>query len=581
MANAILDGVGGEVCSASKLTSISCVRRAHRTYNRDMTRSIWTALLLYLWCSSAVALDGTLIVANRTGGSVSFIDLTAGVEIARVPIGPIIPHEVAVSPDGTKALTGEYGPEDDHGQHIVLIDVASASIEARINLGPNSRPHTPLFLPDGRHAVATMQESDQLALVDLEKRSVVRTYPTGGRDGHMVRLSPDGSRAYVTSRGAQGTLSVIFLDEERAPVVIETGLGAEGMDVTADGSEIWIANRREETISVIDAESLEVVATLDSRQFSGRIAMGPNGYAIVPNGGGRQAPVPRFVSLWDVASRTLVAEVPLPGEPYEGNFGALIHDGTAFVADPGEGLIQIYDLDGGLGNRRVLIDNHDSPDGMAWTPVRVDTMALAGSTGTPGTSVVSSAAPLPDLTGIWMQDRGNWSIDDLPFTPEGLQQHASKRAPDAVEACTVHHFGQTITAPFPVEILQREDRVTFLYELQHEVRRIFMDERGHPETLYPSIMGHSIGRWEGATLVVETTGLREGWFRPEGVPYTEQARVVERYTLNAAGDEIAVELVLSDPLYYTETVEVTRTLTLMPDGEIFEYVCVVSEYLYQ
>ncbi|MDD9996893.1 MAG: hypothetical protein OXQ89_04030 [Rhodospirillaceae bacterium] len=344
------------------------VLRASRT-----TPSLLIALLL-CWCPTAASQDGTLVVANRTGGSISFIDMPTGVEIARVPIGPIIPHEVAVSPDGTKALTGEYGPEDDHGSHIVLIDVATASIDARIDLGPGSRPHTPLFLPDGRHAVATMQESDQLALVDLETRTVVRTYPTGGRDGHMARLSPDGSRAYVTSRGAEGTLSVIFLDEDRAPVVIPTGAGAEGLDVSADGREIWVANRREETISVIDAESLEVVATLESRPFSGRIEMGPDGYAIVPNGGGRAAPVPRYVRLWNVNTRTLITEVPLPGEPFEGNFGALIHNGMAFVADPGEGLINVFDLDG-LGSHRVLIDNHDSPDGMAWSPLRVGVMS--------------------------------------------------------------------------------------------------------------------------------------------------------------------------------------------------------------
>ncbi|MCZ0953907.1 MAG: hypothetical protein OXJ56_15165, partial [Rhodospirillaceae bacterium] len=130
------------------------VLRASRT-----TPSLLIALLL-CWCPTAASQDGTLVVANRTGGSISFIDMPTGVEIARVPIGPIIPHEVAVSPDGTKALTGEYGPEDDHGSHIVLIDVATASIDARIDLGPGSRPHTPLFLPDGRHAVATMQESD-------------------------------------------------------------------------------------------------------------------------------------------------------------------------------------------------------------------------------------------------------------------------------------------------------------------------------------------------------------------------------------------------------------------------------------
>ncbi len=222
-----------------------------------------------------------------------------------------------------------------------------------------------------------------------------------------------------------------------------------------------------------------------------------------------------------------------------------------------------------------------APDGVTWTPLRVNAMAVAAQAGSSGGSDRAGVGSPPDLTGIWMQDRGNWEIDELPFTPEGRAKHATKRAPDSVEACTVHHFGQTITAPFPVEILQREDRATFLYELQHEVRRVFMDGRGHPETLYPTIMGHSVGRWDGATLVVETAGFREGWFRPEGVPYSDQAHVTERYTLDASGDEIAVELVLTDPVYYTEPVVVTRTFTLMPDGEIFEYVCVVSEYLYE
>ena len=257
-------------------------------------RCFWLLLLLWMGLAApSLALDGTLLVANRSGGSISFIDLTTGVEIARVPIGPVIPHEVHVSADGRFALTTEYGPEDNHGRHIVLMDVASALVVSRIDLGPNSRPHTALFLPDGRHAVATMQDSDQLALVDLEAKEVVKTYPTGGREGHMVRLSPDGSRAYVTSRGAEGTLSVIFLNEERPPVVIATGLGAEGLDVTPDGSEVWVANRGETSISVIDTQSLEIVATLDSRPFAGRIEMGPDGHAIVPNGG-RGSQVPQY-----------------------------------------------------------------------------------------------------------------------------------------------------------------------------------------------------------------------------------------------------------------------------------------------
>jgi len=334
---------------------------------------VWALLLWIGMATAARASDGTLLVANRTGGSVSFIDLTTGIEVARVPIGPVIPHEVHVSPDGRLALTTEYGPESHHGRHVVVIDVATASVVGRIDLGPNSRPHTALFLPDGRRAVATMQNSDQLALIDLDTLSVMRTYPTGGREGHMVRLSPDGSRAYVTSRGAEGTLSVIFLEEEWAPVVIETGLGAEGLDVTADGREIWVANRSETSISVVDAESLAVVATLDSRPAAGRIEMGPQGRAIVPNGG-RGATVPQYLRLWDVEARRLITEVPLrDGQPQGGNFGVLIHDGMALASDPGAGTIQVFDLDDLTGQRTLVVD-HEAPDGIAWSPIRVAVM---------------------------------------------------------------------------------------------------------------------------------------------------------------------------------------------------------------
>jgi len=186
----------------------------------------------------------------------------------------------------------------------------------------------------------------------------------------------------------------------------------------------------------------------------------------------------------------------------------------------------------------------------------------------------------PDLSGIWMQDRGSWVIDRLPFTPAGAAKHASKQTPNAVEACTVHYFGQIITGPLPVEILQSANRVTLLYENDHEVRRVFMDGRGHPKDLDPTTMGHSTGRWDGATLVIDTIGLREGWFRPEGVPYTGKAHVIERLTLNKGGDTIHVALTLDDPEYYAKPVEVTREFKRMQGGEILEDLCVVSDYLY-
>ena len=334
------------------------------------------SVILFSPCVVVLAQEGTLLVANRSGGSVSLIDLETRVEAARLPVGPIIPHEVAVSPDGRLAMTAEYGPNDSPGRHVILIDIPNARIMGRIDLGPNSRPHTALFHPDGQHALATMQDSDEIALIDLDRMEVVRTYPTGGREGHMLRVSPDGLHAYVTSRGGEGTLSVIFLEEDRPPLVISTGTGAEGISVTSDGGEVWVANRQEETISIIDTVSLQVVATVASRRSAGRVDIGPGGRAIVPNGGGGGPPVPQYLRLFDVATRVMLAEVPLrDGAPQDGNFGVLIHDGVAFVSDPGQGTIRMFDLDSlGASEPEILATAHESPDGMAWSPLRVEVM---------------------------------------------------------------------------------------------------------------------------------------------------------------------------------------------------------------
>lgn len=313
------------------------------------------------------AQEGTLIVANRLGGSVSFIDMAERVEVGRVPIGPVIPHEIDVSPDGKLALTTEYGQDSDHGRYLVVMDVASASITGRIDLGPNSRPHSIEFLPDGRHAIATMQDSDLVALIDIEAQRVLETFPTGGREGHNVHLSPDASRAYVTSRGAEGTLSVVFLEEERSPVVIETGLGAEGMDVTNNGSEVWVVNRRVQTISVIDTRSLEIVATIPTPNNVNRIAISESGLALLPIRSVNDNSSDRLQIL-DVDSRTVINEIDIP----LGVATVLIEDGTVFFSDQFEGTVQMFSLENFTSE--LLAANQEQPDGIAWSPVRVSAM---------------------------------------------------------------------------------------------------------------------------------------------------------------------------------------------------------------
>ena len=324
--------------------------------------------------SAQADLEGTLVVANRLpgAGSVSLFDLPTGAEIARLPIGPVIPHEIAVSPDGTTAVTGEYGPGDNRGRRVVVIDIVAARIRGYVDLGPVSRPHSFAFLPDGRRIVATMEDADRIALIDLPTLAVVRTFPTGGRDGHMVRLSPDGAQAFVASRGGDGTLSIIELNQDLPPVVIRTGAGAEGLAVAPDGTEVWVANRSEATISVVDTVTREVTATLPAPLRAGRVAISAGGRVVVPSAiTSRGLDVP--LAIYDIGSRQVVAGQQVSDDTPSGAVSLDVVAERLFAVDRGASSIAIYDLSD-LSRLAVIATGHPDPDGVGYSPLRVGVM---------------------------------------------------------------------------------------------------------------------------------------------------------------------------------------------------------------
>lgn len=324
--------------------------------------------------AAAADLDGTLLVVNRPAGvgSVSMIDMPTGAEVARLPIGPAVPHEIAVSPDGRFAVTGEYGSGDAPGRRVVVIDVVDARIAGYIDLGPMSRPHSFAFLPDGRRAVATMENSDRIALVDLPTLAVVKTFPTGGREGHMVRVSPDGAWAWVASRGAEGTVSAISLREDVPPVVIAAGAGAEGLAISPDGTEVWVLNRRAATVTIVNTVSRSVSATLATAGGGGRAAISAGGRVLVTGGDAA-------LSVYDQGSRRLIASLPVPADGTAGAAGIDVFGEIAFVADRVAGSLAVYKLPD-LSRITLLAEGRPTPDGVGYSPLRV--AAMAGATGT-------------------------------------------------------------------------------------------------------------------------------------------------------------------------------------------------------
>ncbi len=189
---------------------------------------------------------------------------------------------------------------------------------------------------------------------------------------------------------------------------------------------------------------------------------------------------------------------------------------------------------------------------------------------------------LPGISGAW--DSEVWSTEgwplDPPYTPEGRaaqQTWASAPEDDPSNRCLVP-LGRVISGPFPHEILQQDGRVTILYEYEHQVRRIFTDGRDHPQDAYPTLMGHSTGRWDGATLVVETVNMESGLFRPQGLPYTQGLRLTERYTPVDDDTRLIVEITVDDPQYYSEPWTVMKRYARF-DEEIKDYECIVRTHM--
>jgi hypothetical protein len=107
----------------------------------------------------------------------------------------------------------------------------------------------------------------------------------------------------------------------------------------------------------------------------------------------------------------------------------------------------------------------------------------------------------------------------------------------------------------------------------HTFRVIYMDGRPHPTDLVPGNYGHSIGHWEGNTLVVDTVGFSERfWLDRTGLPHTEKLHTVERFT-RTDFNTIKYEVLIEDPNVYTKPWSGGFDLRWTADAEVFEYIC--------
>jgi hypothetical protein len=172
---------------------------------------------------------------------------------------------------------------------------------------------------------------------------------------------------------------------------------------------------------------------------------------------------------------------------------------------------------------------------------------------------------------------------DLPLQPwafelrnQRIADH-SKDNPDA--HCLPIGLTQLHNHPQPRKMIQTPSVLLILYEANGGIRQIFTDGRSLPSNdPQPWWYGYSIGKWEGDTLVVETSGFRDDvWLDVNGAPLTSVAKMTERFRRLDHGS-LEIEVTVDDPKAYTKPWTAAKIRQrLMPDDELIEFVCAENE----
>jgi hypothetical protein len=179
-------------------------------------------------------------------------------------------------------------------------------------------------------------------------------------------------------------------------------------------------------------------------------------------------------------------------------------------------------------------------------------------------------------------DIGSTLPDGLPFQPwaaELRKQRAADNNKDNPDAhCLPLGLMQLHTHPEPRKIIQTPGVVVILYEANGGIRQIFTDGRPLPPNGAEAWWyGYSTGRWNGDTLVVETTGFRDDvWLDVEGSPLTQSAKMIERFRRPDFGS-MEIEVTVDDPKAYTKPWTVRISHRIMLDTELIEFVCQENE----
>ena len=355
-----------------------------RTRSIQFVLSVVASATLACWAAAACAQitpQRSLLALSKRDHTLAIVDPTSLQIIARAPVGPD-PHEVIASSDGKTAYVSIYGGGRYHA--LSVIDLVAQKALPDIDTGALNGPHGLAFV--GRKVWFTAEGAKAIASYDPESTKIDWVMGTGQNRTHMIYVTTDEKEIYTTnvSSGTVSILEKVALPPMGPPpgmtppagatpsrpqgaaqprmdwnqIVITTGKGDEGFDVSPDGRELWTANSQDGTLSIIDIANRKVTATLDAKVFSAnRLKFTPDGKLVLITSLGNGDLV-----IYDATSRKEFKRVRIG----RGAAGILMDSqgNRAFVACSPDNYIAILDL------KTLEVTSHidvgGEPDGLAW-----------------------------------------------------------------------------------------------------------------------------------------------------------------------------------------------------------------------
>jgi DNA-binding beta-propeller fold protein YncE len=307
--------------------------------------------------------QGTLLVANKTDRTLGIIDLEAGKQVAALAEDGVTGHEVAASRDGRFAYvpifgSGGVGGAGTDGQLIRVFDLEKRQLVSTFDFGKGVRPHCVVVGPKDGLLYVTTELDESISVIDPQALKLVRRISTGQPESHMLAITRDGRRGYVSNVGP-GTVSVLDLEKGSLLKVIQVCSKAQRISLSADDRYVFTADQTKPQLAVIDTESNEIRKWVPLPGTAYGTAATPDGRYLVAALIGQ-----RKVGIVDLETFAVSRTLDVPKAPQE----VLVRPDGAFAYVSCDASAQVAEID--LKEMKVnrLISAGAGADGLAWAP---------------------------------------------------------------------------------------------------------------------------------------------------------------------------------------------------------------------